>query len=278
MPSLREVTQEQFSDGTAIDAGTRVERALADLVAKFNGVPARNVKRRWFPAVVTGGHMPSNTAQLRAPWLSAANVAGLTSVAAPVGGMQNEWRNKGLRNVLIDPDVLNGDQLVWTTALHFERPVIVTGISLFLLADGVYYTNTFAFTGAAPAPKTGLPSDDVFVELAVDSPWRSEDAMAGAQEFLRTQFRLDGYAFNPSNAALAGYVDPVPLFAANAAYGAARKNPEGAAFWKPDLNIALPERSDVRLAFCVPLYPNAGWSGWGILPWRTQYCSWDRSK
>lgn len=274
MASLREVTRNQFADGTTIDGGTRLEQALADLVQRFNAILPRDKKRRWFPATYTGGYMPTNNAlQPRAPWLSAANVLGITAVApAPPGGLQNEWRNKGLRNVLIDPDDGNGDQLVWTTAFYFGKPVIVTGISLMLGTDNVNFANTFAYTAVAPAPKTNLPSDDVVVELSVDHPWLGHNALAGAQEFLRTQFKLNAHAFTV--VAPTGFVDAVPPFAFNAAYAAAAPYPNGTMFWQPDLNIALPDKANVRLAFVIPEYSAAGWSGWGGIPWSTQYYSW----
>jgi len=274
MGSIREITREQFADGTTIDAGTRIERALADLVQRFNALLPRDRKRRWFPATYTGGYMPTIRAgaQGNAPWLSAANVAGLTVVNVPFGGIQNEWRNKGIRNVLIDPDNGNGDQLVWTTALYFGKPVIVTGLSLFLGSDESYYFNTFRYQAGAPAPKTSLPGDDVVVELAVDHPWNGHAPLAGAQEFLRTQFKLNAHAFAP--VAPAAFADGTPGFAINAAYAAAKKYPNGVMLWQPDLNIALPDKSTARLSFTIPEYSNPAWANWSGSPWQAQYYSW----
>lgn len=280
MPSLREVTREQFANGTTVDGGTRLERALADLIARFNRLRPRDMRRRWFPAIYTSGYMPSAldvlgvAVQQRAPWLSVANVTGITVANPPPLGLQNTWRNKGLRNVLIDPDTGVGDQLAWTTAFYFGKPVIVTGVSLHLGTDGVQFTNGFAYTAAAPAPKTSLPADDVVVELAVDNPWTGHDALSGAQAFLRTQFNLQHHLFNPVGTAPGGFVDGAPAFASNVLYAAARKNPEGVIYWQPDLNLPLPGKSTARLSFIIPQYDDPLWSSWGAFPWRTQYCAW----
>jgi hypothetical protein len=119
-----------------------------------------------------------------------------------------------------------------------------------------------------------LPADDVVVELAVDNPWTSHDSLSGAQAFLRTQFNLRQHDFNPAGTVPGGFVDGAPAFAPNAAFAAARKNPEGVMFWRPDLNLALPAKSTARLSFVIPEYDDPLWSTWGALPWTEQYYAW----
>lgn len=297
--SIRELTTEQTSDGTTID-GNRLERMLADAVRRFNAIRRGDRVRAWVPTTYVGGYTPSyglvdGTASTQAsppfvPIFHDRTVNVVPTIPTPLGLPSNPFRNKGQKNLNVVPNTpATQDQLAWTTAFFFRRPVIVSAYSLTMMAPKFpfYKGNTFHYVTAAhplPWPQGDPWSDDLFVQLAVDNPFSPEARMLADTEITRANFRLDAWRYSANAAAPATPL--LPLFAPNAAYVAANKLRIGVCLEMENLNLPLPANSRARLCLTIPRYPtgfNSGWTPAGgggtgavdeLHPWARQSWSW----
>ena len=275
--SIRELTTEQTSDGTTID-GNRLERMLTDTLRRFNALRRGDRVRAWVPNTYVGGYSPNmgtvaapgGCSQSLPPWIpifhdkSASSVVGAT----PTGLPSNPFRNKGQRNLNVDPmnNPTSQSQLAWTTAFYFRRPVIVTAYSLTMLVPdfAAYSGNTFAYVTAAhplPWPQGNAPSDDLFVQLAVDNPFSQEARLLANTELTRYGFKLDSQRYSGDPATIAA-TPLVPAFAPNATYGVNDRLRIGICVEADNLNIPLPANSRARLCFAIPRYPTTFNTGW----------------
>jgi hypothetical protein len=280
MPNtIREVTREQFSDGTSAD-GNRLERMLADVVARVNGIRKGDKTRPRFPWRIVGGYMPSYSNQGILPFLPIFNTTGRIIGTAPVGAPVNFGRIKGTFNSEIEAynAVVVDNQLAWSTTMFFPQPVTITHLYVGLYADPAgwaTFVNNWQFGAGHPNHTNGDPSDDLIVDLAVDSPFSPENRAQTNSEIHKWGMKLNGHRFS-TQATGAAFVDMLPPFAPNALYAAGNPNsPElGIAIDLRNLNIPIPIGSRVRLSIVIPQYRAGYASGWGALPVRSQYYNW----
>ena len=73
----RNLTEEQFSEGTTID-GTRIDKALDDMVDHHNDIPKGDFQGRWMPVTYVMSWTPS-----RPRWRGTMTSAAATLAGAP---------------------------------------------------------------------------------------------------------------------------------------------------------------------------------------------------
>ena len=293
----RNITKEVFYDGTTID-GTRLEKGMGEIADGINDVKKGNTKQRFVATQYHAGFNPIDRTSGHKyhffPWLRHNNtVGGLSTVGAvPVNAPFNPFRFKSSAVPGIDPDVGNADQYCWTRSFHFERPVIVHGVSVLMQVDGgahaerpypgtrdpavaaTAYTYDNAGIGGEP-PQGFLTSSgtiDVPIVLDVMNPAAPEDAKLTDVEFVRARFVINEEKTN--------IIEPHPTafdwsdFSPNYSSGdiATVRPLYGRIVEYRDLNIPVHERSRVRLAIAVPFYDGALYTQgtWGDMPWFIQ--------
>ena len=167
----RQITNEQFSEGTTID-GSRIDSAMGDVVDYANSVPPLSVGRRFVQTQYVAGWRPWSRAdrslaniaiynQHNMPWLptlnypptvaAAANTTftgSVVSLETPPNEIRNHHRFKGTEVPGILADVsdadafdwdavssLQGMQWAWSRTFYFSSPAIVTDIAIGLHTD-----------------------------------------------------------------------------------------------------------------------------------------------
>lgn len=268
MATLRELTDQQFRDGTTID-GNRIDAALQGLVDAFNKLHPRHREAIWVQTQMVGGYSgtPNSVGtQLSPPWLDAFNAS--TATYTP----QNPYRNKGCAvDGIIPVNGAFGSGKLWHYEVAFAvgTPVILQALQLWLHTDGSEYDNAFT-AGATPPP--GLantePLLDVAVTVLVDHPYDIENRRSTAAIVQKAKFRLDTVNANPSSAVPTGTM--LPLMD-----GSVAEAPEGAAILLRGLNVPIPYDSRVRVIFSIPEYNTGSFdTTWGDDSWSRQYYSW----
>lgn len=263
--TIRRLTNIQFSPGTSID-GNRLDRAMQDVVDRYNAIqPGDMSKRHTQHQVVLGWSPACFNGQPKLPFLPMYNspITVVTGTASPDEGQQNPWRAKGTYNPNIDPTTnINTDyQWLWTTSLGFTKPVILDGVSVFMLWDSSY-TNNFMY-GAHPPPGkvTGQAVDDLFLEVSVDNPFLQENRSQNSIEYHKTRWKVDAEQFT-ANVIPGGFNDMYPIHPAGP--------PKGIAVNSLGLNIPLPQAARVRFSMGIPEYRvgyESSWQGPGRTPW-----------
>lgn len=263
--SSRRITTQQFSPMTTID-GNRLDRAMQDVLDVYNKVRPGDMPKRHTQHQIVMGWSPScGFAQPSLPFCPIYNdtpsiVAG---TAVPDLGVQNPWRTKGSYNPNLDPanDTVIDEQWLWTTAMIFNRPVILDGVAVFLLHD-TQYTNDLTYRNPPPPNKVnGASVDDLFLELSVDNPFLLENRSQNNLEYHKTRWKVDTEQFVPM--ALPGvFTDMLPHHPTG--------GPVGLALNDLGLNIPLPQDGRIRFSMGIPEYRAGYASSWQLLghtPW-----------
>lgn len=244
--SLRRFTLEQFSNRIGI-AGSKIDRALRDLVDRYNNLQPQDMGKRWVICQRVGGYspqygaVPGATATL--PWLGVHNantqVANLTPVLNP-------YRLKGTFNTDIptpnDGNPAHGDQLAWTTSFYTDVPVRIMALNVTMVTDGTdYYVNPWVY-GAAPPPNkaTGQPLNDFYLDLSIDDRFYTSNRFKTEAEVrvtLADMKQFDKIGFNGSTQKVVN----IDL---------------------RNLDIRVPQFSRIRLALVIPVYNTLYVSGW----------------
>jgi hypothetical protein len=265
MASIREITTEQFADGTSVGPG-RMDRALEAVRQRFSALRKRDIQRRWLPTYYVGGHIGSTTGQRKGPWLTSLNAATESVTIPPAGTFDNPQRVKGARNDYFDQSIGtgNGQLRLWTTAYAFRLPARIVGASWTLVADSVYINDFLYGAGFDGTPGDGDPVEDLFLSLAVDDPFQPDVMELANPEIKKVRFGADSVRISPA-AVPAGYADFNPPHP---------KTLAGLCIDIQNLNIPLPSESRARLALGIPQYNNVTHaSGWGANSWMPQYYS-----
>mgnify|MGYP003146042117 CR=1 FL=1 len=124
--STRKITKEQFSDGSTID-GSRISRALTDIVEYSNEIPLEAISKSRAPQFVVLGAYPQMVVTgapitTSPPWLNY-NLA--DALGNPI------FRAKGIEaSVLSSGNYPTDDGGLWTASTLFDRPVIIDTISV----------------------------------------------------------------------------------------------------------------------------------------------------
>tara|TARA_R100000808_G_C2150913_1_gene159804 strand:+ start:1594 stop:2514 length:921 start_codon:yes stop_codon:yes gene_type:complete len=293
--TIREVTQEQFADGTTID-GRRLDSAMADVVDRANAVTKKDLQRRWMQTQYVGGWMPmmgAGASESHFPFLNMRNddAALFPATSYPDGKAHNEFRLKG--HSLSAPSILGIPsgmrQYAVTNSFYFRKPVVLTGCSLVLSSGtedsvpGSSPLNDFHYSSDAnlvPYGKENQFLDDLYVGIVVDNPFLPEDRRLNSVVYHRMGFSVETHLMkvdqNPSSWTPAP-TTMRPVFPGELFHAIFLDD--------QNLNIPLARDSRVRFAFAIPEYgdpavgTNAG--AWGqevydewIGFWISQYYSW----
>ena len=262
MTGIRELTKEQFSDGTHID-GNRVDRAMADTVDRINNVKKKDMKRRWVQTQFVGGYTPqdpnsTNGTEISAPWLYCRNNISSIFSATGTSDIKNLHRVKSS-----DVEtVIQGDQFAMTNSFYFRKPVIITGVSVCMFTDSVY-TNSHLYTDDYEGHTADDPANDLVVNIEVDNPFLPENRALSSVVYHRGGFRVSGQKFREIQGAPTSDMTPTH----DGGYI------KGIMMDDQDLNIPLPRDSRARFSVVIPNTSKTGWlQGGGI--WFGQCYSW----
>ena len=259
----RNLTKEVFYDGTTVD-GTRLEKAVNDIVEGVNSVEKGNTKQRFVATQYHSGFNPpnrNNTAPpnySKWPWLQLKNNATSSSMGVvPEGAPTNPQRLKGTSVPGINQQEGLGDQYVWTRTLYFDKPVVLHGVSIFLHND----------TGAnGDRPYTGQSAGGVTLK-----PY-TYFAVGTGVEFTRTLYTINGEpsSTHMPNATATGWNDFQPHYDSGDVTDA--RPLYGRVVEYRGLNIPVHQRARVRLAVAIPLYDGTTYTQatWGTEPWYLQ--------
>lgn len=291
----RNITKEVFYDGTTID-GTRLEKGMGEIADGINDVKKGNTKQRFVATQYHAGFNPidrtSGLKYHRFPWLRHRNIQAETQGTLPVNAPFNEFRVKSSAIPGVEPGFA-GAQYFWTRSFHFERPVVVHGVSVLMQMDvgsdvdrpypgtrdpavaaAPYTYDNTGLPGAGTAPQglAGKGTIDVPIVLDVMSPAAPEDAKLTDVEFVRARFTINEEKTNivePHHSGT-GWSDFSPNY--NSGDITDARPLYGRIVEYRDLNIPVHERSRVRLAIAVPLYDGVGYTQgtWGDIPWFIQ--------
>lgn len=291
-PSLREIGNEQASEGTSID-GNRLSRMVRTLADRWNAVPSRNIKRRWVPVVYSGGFTPQESvdgAQDKLPWMGAYNSDKQHVGTAPDQPYVNPWRSKG--NVVSGIDPSNevttslDDLLTWTTSIYFRQPARLTGVFVGYIVDSRYH-NTFDYApgGGTPPPGkvAGNSADDWTVSIEVDDPYSKENRALSSILYKRQQNVASAWQWS-NLSGVAPATDMQPPHPGGDLGGA--NSSDSLFLVDQNLTLNIPRDSRVRLHLTIPKYEivgaksddyDSGWWNNGVLtynPWQAQTYSW----
>ena len=271
--SLREVTDEQFSDGCAI-TGDGLDKGVSDYVDRWNNVPLRDQRPRLFRNQFVRGFQPlpiAKTPDHIAPFLSVDN-SGAEYTVTPEDEtlIRNKFRYKGhnTEGVALTGETTFSEQLAWEASFSFDNPVIIDDWAIFLTIDHTTaairdYQNTFQWgVGNVPPYDPGGASRDVVVEILVDNPFGREQPALSSVAAIRHTFDLSGANWTQTiewpAVGTGGFVDMLPAHPGDSLAGRIIR--------MQSMNIPIPARSRVRAIVILPAY-NTGapynWSG----PW-----------
>lgn len=293
--SLREISSQQFADGTTID-GVRVDRAMGDFVSLWNDIPKRLIDGVCREYQVVGGMLPwggaltpvpmTPSVDNTLPWMRAYNSPQPMEMVgtAPDAGVVNEWRAKGFSVRGIDPtnNVTSQSVLLWTQNFWFSRPVILQGVWLSLCTDE-YFPNNFQY--AAPPPPGSSAGDrveDLFLEFAVKNQFLSGVRRLDDSEWRRCRFDVSGCldSHSPIFATVADLGWPAhPVgFPGRQIIGGDQAPSPWVVVDLRHLNIPVPAGSRCRFSIGIPAYDTYQ-SGWGLggYSFLQQYSSWSLS-
>jgi len=262
--SLRRFTHEQIAPQVAV-VGSRIDRAVRDLIARYNGLEPQDMGKRWVICQRVGGYSPQFNSIIQdpsqLPWLNVSNSQDQVTGINPV---QNEYRLKGTFN----PDIAvpSGDKLgedtqyVWSTTFYTDRPIRILGLNLTMQSDLVHwYMNPWVYgVHAPPSRAVGQPLNDMYLDVSVDDRFYTSTRSKSEPEIRISQTSADIY--NPSQTS----------------------PQEGVDIDVRNIDIRIPQFSRVRLSIMVPAYDTTYVSGWNTdlfggsthAPYANQSYSW----
>ena len=257
----------QFGPGVTADA-TRIEQAIAALVALYDDVPPEFVQRRWSPSTLVWGFTPPLAVvpdtRPRFPFLEAINDTAQAS-ATPQGltTFRNPQRVKSSAVPAIDVVALGPTRnlLTWETTIGVTRPCIVAATSVFAehqvgRAGNISYINNWVYGAGAVAPAVpGQPTTDFTLQCCVSDGWDLENRRKLRQESLLWRMRSDAFAYSP--AGIAGTDGMVPFHPIGNFLGFALT---------PAPLILVPAGARIVFQFTIPLYSPTNFSTWDVRP------------
>jgi hypothetical protein len=275
--SLRELGKgltPQHANGNTID-GDLIDISMEDLVMSINNVPARWLKSRFMQTQFVQRLMPVPYSapvleQDPTPFMLIRNVDSQIHGAAPSSSLQNEWRLKGTDNPDISASSMDTQvkgQYAWTSSLYFEKPTILTGLSLKFWQPSDYdWPNTWVWGTEPPEGKiAGQSVDDMFIEVSVDNPFNMENRRLNDIEVHKLRFPVNSQMMATSLPVPAASLSNAPNLTANALQ-----------LWVNLDNLCIPLHRDtrVRISLVIPQYGGGddinGWEGGGIWkPWQS---------
>lgn len=262
--SLRRFTHEQIAPQVAI-VGSRIDRAVRDLIARYNGLEPQDMGKRWVICQRVGGYSPQFNSIIQdpsqLPWLNVSNSQDQVGNIDPV---QNPYRLKGTFN----PDIADpsGDkdgantQYVWSTTFYTDQPIRILGLNLTMTSDRVHwYMNPWKY-GSVPPPSrsAGQPLNDLYLDVSVDDRFYTSTRAKTEPEIRISLSSADIY--KPDG-------DP---------------DQTNVVIDIRNIDVRVPQFSRVRLSVMVPAYDTTYVSGWNTdllggsthAPYANQSYSW----
>lgn len=245
--SIREITEEQFSDGTTVD-GSRLEKSLDDMAERFASVPEGDLLQRhmqtqivcgWSPGTATSG--TSHTHEIMYPWLSYLNTVSQSS--SPYGNDGLRFKGTGYPTEAI-PLVSNSAQYGMTVPIELSSPAIIESVNVTMLThnDGYYKWDIADFGPSAPFGGTARASTNMCPQLLIliDNPFLSEDPSMASIALRKNcpsyeSFNLTGDATDLGETPVVDMAPDLPAVKLRGAYLKSEK-----------LNIPLPANSRLR--------------------------------
>ena len=261
--SLRRFTQKQFASKVAI-VGSKIDRALRDLVDRYNQLQPQDVGKRWVHVVRTGGYSPSLDRQTPFPYLPVWN--GSPSNVFDAGSASNLYRFKGSPDTgTLDPTADPYALPIWTQQFYFRKPARLIGVNWNALSCGGtleglsnMYADTFKYgTPAPPNKHEGEWVNDLYLDVSITNRFYPQD-MTKAETCVQ-RFAVDARMMlfselQPGSA----YDSIVPVYPMTTD----QYTPYGVYMDIRNINVQIPEFSVVRLGIIgAPLYPS-GVPGW----------------
>ena len=239
--SIREITDEQFSEGTTID-GSRLSRALEDMSNRFSSVPKGDILQRHMQTQIVCGwspptgqtHLGGKTNEIQYPWLLTTNSAASYS---PYSSTTRRFKSLG------DSSDGTSVQYAMTLPIQLTTPSIIEAVNIILLTDTRYYNWDIA--------DFGLNNMGIQVLMTVDNPFVSEDPNMSSVLVHKDcptfySYDITGSAADTGIIPLNYEMDPYMSHVGN-------NHPIRGAYIKlEDLNIPLPANARLRFSLvCV---------------------------
>jgi len=246
--SIREISKENFSDGTTID-GDRLDHVLQNAVDYVNLVPVKSMPNSFcMKQIVVGytprqmNYMPISGSSIRPRELPWCRMSLDTNVISTTN-----TRMKGTDPAGIFPrNIFSGDGYVWTVPFRTSNPVTVVDIQVDLQTDEdeTYFPNDWRWTSNGPGTiASGDFVEDVFINLQFASYVNDANSNEDDVIFAKKEFSLDASAFNSRSGWSSSMVpDDFTL----------RKN--GVSITSQNLNVPIPANSSVRMLIFLPDY------------------------
>lgn len=266
----RTITDEQFADGTTID-GDRLDRAMGDVVARFNEVRLGDLKRRWVQQQYVMGHSPQDEGSMAGVGVEDDHRWPFLQDQSLIGEEQSFFHTKGSEA----PDSATLiSQWVWSTGLYFVRPAVVTHVALMMevtVPGGAPYPNTFLYGATPPAGfGNGQRSQDVTVQLATDYPFSTEQVELASLNFNLNRLNL-GNVTNPAGSvAPNAFSGRLPTAFTDMAPTGYPGGALAATVIMRSVKIPIHQRSRVRVKVVIPRYSDATTGTFAQRPWYKQ--------
>jgi hypothetical protein len=271
--STRIITDEQFSEGTAID-GSAISQAVRDVVDRWNNVPVGDLRSRHIQQQIVWGYSPppsalSPVADHILPWAHTHNDSG-DVYSGSADDITNPQRAKGyeVEGIREIGDPAYGDHFCWETSLVFHKPVILDDWTVFLQTDNTGassrpFTNSFDWNNTnIPSTEPGGKSRDLTLEISIDYPFSPEDRKQATQVLLRNNFELDSSQISYAQWVNASFSDMTPAFPGGSLTGLCVR--------LTNLRVPVPRDARVRCRIIIPEYSLAApydySSPWGAAP------------
>jgi hypothetical protein len=241
--SIREITEEQFSDGTTID-GSRIEKSLDDMSERFSSVPKGDLLQGHMQTQIVCGWSPptaasgtSHTNEIPYPWLLYLNSVSQSSSPYDNDGLRFKGSGKPTEAI---PFTSNSSQYGVTIPIELSQPAVIESVNITMLThgDGYYKWNIADFMGVNTANTSMNPQ----VLMMVDNPFLSEDPSMSSLVLRKNSpgyesFNLTGDANDLGEIPAVDMAPDLPAVRLRGAYLKSEK-----------LNIPLPASSRIRFA------------------------------
>jgi len=193
--TTRHITDQQFVNGTAIDAN-RVQKALTDIEEYTNSIPLESIDKRFSlnyliltavgaKTVPLGGPAPTTTMGPRySPFLQDSTADGLR-----VKGTQRKYGPTTASGTLLS------SAFVWTVSALFPRPVVIDTVSVYINGapfdpDGTMH---LVDDGVAVPGDAGISAHRVRLIIDTDDVIAAEDRTLNSKEYTLQNFEESNY-------------------------------------------------------------------------------------
>ena len=236
------IFKDQYSDGTTVDSN-RLQHSLDEIEARTNNVPRGDISTRYVQQMAHLGSMPVvsggafNPNHLY-PFTSIYNQSG-GIVGGDTEPVVNEFRLKGTHNPYVLPPANGGNQMVWSTSIHFTTPVILRAVHGNLIVDSNFVNADLDNTEVPSAAST----NSTHLIISVDSDGEKTDRHLNQYEIVKHLISDDAMRFRRSlpSAPVADMYPPHP------------ENIDGNIITYKDIDVAIPAGGRVRFQIVIPV-------------------------